>query len=1032
MNVSAAAATHFALSAPGSATAGTAFNFTITAQDQFNNTVTGYAGTAHFTSTDAQAVLPANTTLTTGTFSATLKTAGSQTLTGTDTVTGSITGTSGGITVSETVTLAATDTTAAVSGGDTGTYRFTRGGSGGTLVANFQLDAASTAEAAEFSLSGGSVSFNGSTGTVTIPNGSTSVDVTLTATANATGIAKPSKTVQLDVATGSGYSVGAPANVTVTIAQNGFVVTNTNDAGQGSLRQAILNANALGGSPTITFDPTVFATPKTITLTSGQLKLSASQTVQGPGAGLLTVSGNNAFRVYQIDAGQTVTLSGMTITGGNGIGTTGSGKGGGIYNSGTLNVADCRVTGNTTPTSEGGGIDNAGTQLTLTNCQIDNNTASFSGGGIIARSGTVKIAKCTVSNNSVTGATGGAGGGIESDCPTLIITNSTFSGNHADNSGANSGGGIYVGAGRATIISSTITGNSVKSTGSAGGVRNDGATSVTIQDTIVAGNSGTSSAKADVSGAFTSSSYNLIGDGTGSTGLTNSSTGNIVGTSGSPIDAKLGPLQNNGGPTQTMALLNGSPAINAGSNALAVDENSVALTTDQRGTGFPRVQGTTVDIGAFEALLFTPTLSNATTNEDTQSTGGLVITANVADGGGTTNYKITNILGGTLYKNDGTTAIAAGSFITKAEGAAGLKFTPSANLFSPVTTFSFDVQASISAADAGLKDAVVTATITVNPVAEVPSVTNSSATTGTQTTSGLVISRNALDGMEIAFFKITNIQHGTLYKNNGTTVISAGDFITFAEGNAGLKFTSTNGFLGQATFDVAGSVDNAGAGLGPVATATINVGTVNPTPAQIGTSGTLNRQNGLYELTVNVTNTTAFDINGFRLHVDYSAYKTAFPSLKLQNATSYASYPDVYVDYPYPVKVGATVPVRLSFYTSNRAFPNPFSPVLNVATLATSQTAQPNGPGVQVDRIVVLNPGPNQTMLLEFPSVAGHWYRISYSTNDMSHWYDSAIPVQAGGSRMQWIDTGAPLTDSPPAPPNVTSRFYKVSEIVTP
>jgi hypothetical protein len=50
----------------------------------------------------------------------------------------------------------------------------------------------------------------------------------------------------------------------------------------------------------------------------------------------------------------------------------------------------------------------------------------------------------------------------------------------------------------------------------------------------------------------------------------------------------------------------------------------------------------------------------------------------------------------------------------------------------------------------------------------------------------------------------------------------------------------------------------------------------------------------------------------------------------------------------------------------------------------------------------------------------------------MSHWFDSAIPVQATGSRTQWIDTGAPLTDSPPAPPNVTSRFYKVSEIVTP
>ncbi len=94
--VSAAAATHFGVSAPGTATAGTAFSFTVTALDQFNNTATGYAGTVHFTSTDSQAALPANSTLTSGvgTFSATLKTAGNQTITATDSVNSSITGTS--------------------------------------------------------------------------------------------------------------------------------------------------------------------------------------------------------------------------------------------------------------------------------------------------------------------------------------------------------------------------------------------------------------------------------------------------------------------------------------------------------------------------------------------------------------------------------------------------------------------------------------------------------------------------------------------------------------------------------------------------------------------------------------------------------------------------------------------------------------------------------------------------------------------------------------------------------------------------
>jgi hypothetical protein len=101
--VTAATATHFTVSAPASATSGVAFNFTVTALDAFNNTATGYTGTVHFTTTDGGAgvVLPANSTLTngTGTFSATLKTTGPQTITATDTVTASITGTSNSINV---------------------------------------------------------------------------------------------------------------------------------------------------------------------------------------------------------------------------------------------------------------------------------------------------------------------------------------------------------------------------------------------------------------------------------------------------------------------------------------------------------------------------------------------------------------------------------------------------------------------------------------------------------------------------------------------------------------------------------------------------------------------------------------------------------------------------------------------------------------------------------------------------------------------------------------------------------------------
>ena len=97
------AATHFSVTAPGTATAGTAFNVTVTALDASNATAPGYAGTVHFTSTDGAATLPADATLTNGvgTFPVTLETSGNQTVTATDTVTSSITGTSANITVTQ-------------------------------------------------------------------------------------------------------------------------------------------------------------------------------------------------------------------------------------------------------------------------------------------------------------------------------------------------------------------------------------------------------------------------------------------------------------------------------------------------------------------------------------------------------------------------------------------------------------------------------------------------------------------------------------------------------------------------------------------------------------------------------------------------------------------------------------------------------------------------------------------------------------------------------------------------------------------
>jgi hypothetical protein len=97
----ASAATHFSVTAPGTVTAGTTFNITVTALTASNAVATGYTGTIHFTSTDGKAVLPANSALANGTgmLQAVLNTAGTQTITATDTVTALITGTSGTVTV---------------------------------------------------------------------------------------------------------------------------------------------------------------------------------------------------------------------------------------------------------------------------------------------------------------------------------------------------------------------------------------------------------------------------------------------------------------------------------------------------------------------------------------------------------------------------------------------------------------------------------------------------------------------------------------------------------------------------------------------------------------------------------------------------------------------------------------------------------------------------------------------------------------------------------------------------------------------
>ena len=218
-----------------------------------------------------------------------------------------------------------------------------------------------------------------------------------------------------------------------------------------------------------------------------------------------------------------------------------------------------------------------------------------------------------------------------------------------------------------------------------------------------------------------------------------------------------------------------------------------------------------------------PSVTNASTDEDVQTTSGLVVSRNAVDGAEVTHVRISNIHNGTLYLNDGVTAIASGAIITFAQASAGLKFTPAASLNDNIATFSFDIQGATSLAGAGLSP-VATATISVASSTDIPNVTSASTDEDFQTTSGLVITRNAVDGPEVTHFRISNIQNGTLYKNDGITAIAAGSVITAAEAGAGLKFTpgaDLNSSNATFAFDVQAATSAGGLGLSSAATATI-------------------------------------------------------------------------------------------------------------------------------------------------------------------------------------------------------------------
>jgi hypothetical protein len=436
-----------------------------------------------------------------------------------------------------------------------------------------------------------------------------------------------------------------------------ITVTNTNDSGPGSLRQALAIAN---DGDTISFSVT-----GSIRLTSGGLLIAKNVTISGPGADRLSVDGNQAVLIFGIFPDKNATISGLTIrNAGFGVWNQGtlrisngvmSGNGTGLYNQGgfvtvsscvlsansytglysyegVTTVSNCVVSGNSygglfndvyhqppndpvgnhgsmiiansmISDNSGPGVSNIGGFLTVLDSTLSGNSAgqAVDGGGILSGTLFKTPADVTLINSTISGNSApGGGGGIASGYWGVTIVNSTISGNSA----GESGGGIN--ASFLTIMNSTISGNSAANSG--GGIDAGG---VVITNSTISGNSADSGGgiyhyvgNLEISDTILNagaSGENIFNNGGTVTShgynISSDNGGGYLNGPGDQIntDPLLGPLQNNGGPTLTHAPLTGSPAIDAG------DPNFTPPPfRDQRGPCFYRVFGRRIDVGSVE------------------------------------------------------------------------------------------------------------------------------------------------------------------------------------------------------------------------------------------------------------------------------------------------------------------------------------------------------------------------------------------------------------------------------------------------
>ncbi len=380
-------------------------------------------------------------------------------------------------------------------------------------------------------------------------------------------------------------------------------------AGNGicTFRAAVGEANVLASDDTINFATNI----TTVTLTNTEIQIDSPQgalAINGSGAAYLTIDGGAGLnRIFYIN-NAFITISNVTLTGGNGVGAFNR-FGGAIYIAGgslILNTVSVRNNGAANIDSGGGIFYNGGTNHRIINSTFSANTAAQCG-GFFFRIGNLTMLNSTISGNTATGFDLGVGGFCNDG--TMTVRNSTITNNSATGS-PSAGGGVF--------------NNSVLSLG----------------NTIIAGN--TAPAQPEIynssAGAINSEGNNLIGDSAGDAADTFTP---VIYEPSDILDTppQLGPLTlSNGGTTATHALITGSPAIDKGFNSLAT---GAGLTTDQR--GFPRYvdgdfnPGATVDIGSYEFAAIGPTAAGVTvsgrvTTLSGRGIGGVFLTLTDAEG----------------------------------------------------------------------------------------------------------------------------------------------------------------------------------------------------------------------------------------------------------------------------------------------------------------------------------------------------------------------------------------------------------------